>query len=197
MATRSLRIIISESNIRFKNRYPTVEEFFQIMYSAILQFMNRTLADFPQDQQERVQAALYDMANRGAYNMLDRFWPGRGEWHEDLTAQAVLRCENEIIKERYEALPEAEKIEKTKALQKWMREFAERNGLDYDETRFTLETEGAVLPQEPEAPMEEDRELDAKVREAADIARNMAMAKITVIEGGKSNGPQETVGDQE
>ena len=78
--------------------YPTIT---QMLAQAQLHFMQRTLAAVPQTDQKQVKAIkgeIYDIYNATASNVLDMFDP-TAEKCTNLTAEAILKAENEILAE--------------------------------------------------------------------------------------------------
>lgn len=78
--------------------YPTVT---QILAQAQLHFMQRILAAAPETDEKQTKALkgeIYDIYNAAASNVLDMFDP-TVEKCTNLTAEAILRAENEILAE--------------------------------------------------------------------------------------------------
>ena len=78
--------------------YPTVT---QMMAQAQLHFMQRTLAAAPETDEKQIKALkgeIYDIYNATASNVLDMFDP-TAEKCTNLTAEAILKAENEILAE--------------------------------------------------------------------------------------------------
>ena len=78
--------------------YPIVT---QMMAQAQLHFMQRTLSAAPETDEKQMKALkgeIYDIYNTTASNVLDMFDPTT-EKCTSLTAEAILRAENEILAE--------------------------------------------------------------------------------------------------
>ena len=78
--------------------YPIVT---QMMAQAQLHFMQRTLAAAPETDEKQMKALkceIYDIYNATASNVLDMFDP-TVEKCTNLTAEAILKAENEILAE--------------------------------------------------------------------------------------------------
>lgn len=93
----SLKIIDGKLVIRVTGLdYPTVT---QMMAQAQLHFMQRTLAAAPETDEKQMKALkgeIYDIYNATASNVLDMFDP-TAEKCTNLTAEAILKAENEIL----------------------------------------------------------------------------------------------------
>lgn len=78
--------------------YPTVT---QMLAQAQLHFMQRILAAAPETDEKQMKALkgeIYDIYNAAASNVLDMFDP-TVEKCTNLTAEAILKAENEILAE--------------------------------------------------------------------------------------------------
>ena len=78
--------------------YPIVT---QMMAQAQLHFMQRTLSAAPETDEKQMKALkgeIYDIYNTTASNVLDMFDP-TVEKCTNLTAEAILKAENEILAE--------------------------------------------------------------------------------------------------
>ena len=70
-----------------------------------LQAMESFIEKIPEEDKAAVKADLYDKYNEGASALLSVFAPEL-ELREDLTAEAILKAENEIIEAKYAAMME-------------------------------------------------------------------------------------------
>ena len=70
-----------------------------------LQAMESFIEKIPEEDKEAVKSDLYDKYNEGASALLSVFAP-EFELREDLTAEAILKAENEIIEAKYAAMME-------------------------------------------------------------------------------------------
>ena len=82
--------------------YPTVT---QMLAQAQLYFMNRTYSAAPATDEKAnkaVKGEIYDIYNAAASNVLDMFDP-TAEKCTNLTAEAILKAENEILEKEGKA----------------------------------------------------------------------------------------------
>ena len=95
----SLKIIDGKIHIHATGLdYPTVT---QMLAQAQLYFMNRTYSVAPTTDEKAnkaVKGEIYDIYNSAASNVLDMFDP-TVEKCTNLTAEAILKAENEILAE--------------------------------------------------------------------------------------------------
>lgn len=70
-----------------------------IYLTGTLNMFNQTVQNAPKDIQTKVKEELYDMFNKGASAFLEAFAP-EIELRPDLTAEAILQAENNIIDEQ-------------------------------------------------------------------------------------------------
>jgi hypothetical protein len=78
-------------------------EMVNMTMGATLNIFNTILSQVPEADQTKCRHELYDLFNAGASAFLKVFDP-EAELHPDLTEEAILRAENEIILERAEAI---------------------------------------------------------------------------------------------
>jgi hypothetical protein len=74
-------------------------EMVNMTMGATLNIFNTILSQVPEADQTKCRHELYDLFNAGASAFLKVFDP-EAELHPDLTEEAILRAENEIIMER-------------------------------------------------------------------------------------------------
>lgn len=72
-------------------------------FSFQLNAMNTFINQISEEDREAVKEDLYDKYNAAASNVLELFGP-EFELRPDLTTQAILKAENEIIETEYEKL---------------------------------------------------------------------------------------------
>lgn len=83
----------------------TPDEFINTTLQAQMQLFQSILSQAPEDEQLKLKGELYDMYNQAASAFLEAFAP-ETELRPDLTAEAILKAENEIL----DSLPTSEKI---------------------------------------------------------------------------------------
>lgn len=76
------------------------EDMLQITQTAILGHANTILKNVPEEALESVKGSLYDKMNLAFSRTLEFFAP-EFELRPDLTAQAILEKENELIEKAY------------------------------------------------------------------------------------------------
>ena len=85
------------------------EDFMTIMLSAIQGQLNNMFEDAAEEMNEEevfaLKAGVYDRLNYAFAQILDNILPPSDAFNEKLTAEAILRAENEIIQETYDELP--------------------------------------------------------------------------------------------
>lgn len=74
------------------------EEFVEVAYNAILTVSHNLLKDVEEEHVTEVKGKMYDLINIGASNILNAFAPEL-ELRPNLTTEAILRAEDEIIRE--------------------------------------------------------------------------------------------------
>ena len=93
-----LNIQDNKVKLSFKKAIP-FDEFIQLLFSGILGQANSIIRQQPtQQQQDDCRAALYDLINMSASNLLQLLDP-ESELRPHLTTQAILEAENKIIME--------------------------------------------------------------------------------------------------
>ena len=70
-----------------------------MLYSVMLNYANSVIDIVPEAAKETVKAEIYDIINIGASNVLGKFAP-EIEVRPNLTTEAILKAENEIIKSK-------------------------------------------------------------------------------------------------
>lgn len=82
---------------------PTVEEITHMLQQTQLHVMRTIVKEAPTAQQEKLKALLYDLVNLKMSAVLESFAPDY-ELRPGLTAEAILKAENELLKEKTDAL---------------------------------------------------------------------------------------------
>lgn len=77
----------------------TAEEFVSATLNCTLGVLNATVAHLPEEQKQQGREALYDMFNVAASALLEAFIPDK-ELRPDLTAEAIIKMENELINQK-------------------------------------------------------------------------------------------------
>lgn len=123
---RAINIIEQDGKIAFKLEGPfTAEDVILICNTVCLSAMNQLVESYtktlnnsikgPVNDQiftqklSELKGMLYDFYNVNASNVLKAFAPEL-EQHPDLTEQAILKAENELIEQKYEELKKENKI---------------------------------------------------------------------------------------
>ena len=81
----------------------TAPEIINILYNAILGTAKNTVESAPKEIQTQLKESLYDLINVGASYTLQVLAP-EIDLRPDLTVEAILKAENEIIEEKYAKL---------------------------------------------------------------------------------------------
>lgn len=86
-------------------------DFMTIMLSTLdgqtQHFLETSSVNLTEDQVFQLKGSTYDELNFMFGQILERIIPdGNEDFASKLTAEAILRAENEIIKEQYDALPD-------------------------------------------------------------------------------------------
>lgn len=81
----------------------SLEDFVQAISTATLAAMNDTVAKVPEEHRDGVKELIYDNVNASFSSVLTNFAP-EYEIRPDLTVQAILEKEDEIINREYEKL---------------------------------------------------------------------------------------------
>lgn len=89
----------NQMSLKAKNPL-TFEDLLQITQTAILGHANAILKNVPEEALESVKGSLYDKMNLAFSRTLEFFAP-EFELRPDLTAQAILEKENELIEKAY------------------------------------------------------------------------------------------------
>jgi len=107
MNTNKITITIVDDKVAVNiDKKLTLPEILQILGTASLQAMNTTYQASEQHAEPerlKLQAHIYDMYNYLASNILTSFAP-EFDKNPDLTTQAILEKENEIIERKYNAI---------------------------------------------------------------------------------------------
>lgn len=78
------------------SRQINFEEIMQVTFSGVLALMNTLLENVPEEDRPGAKEELYDMLNIAASNALSVFAP-EIEMRPNLTVDAIMKAENEII----------------------------------------------------------------------------------------------------
>lgn len=85
----------------------TILDLLEVTFAVQLEGMKSFLGRVPEEDKEAIKEDLYDKYNYAASNILEMFAP-EFELREDLTAEAILKAENEIIEKKYDELKNAD-----------------------------------------------------------------------------------------
>ena len=106
---KEIRIQIDEETARLKVDVAgliTFPELARALFTTLLHFMQQTSEQG--DNNPELRGELYDMVNALAGNTLDMFEPNPSNGSDKLTAEAILRAENEILDEEVQDLETTE-----------------------------------------------------------------------------------------
>ncbi len=92
-------ISITQDGMMLSSEELHVADYINITLAAQLNMFNDILRRTDEEERERTRGELYDMYNLAASVFLKAFAPDL-ELRPDLTEEAILRAENEILKER-------------------------------------------------------------------------------------------------
>lgn len=85
------------------------EDFMTILLSTMQGQLNSMFEDAAKEMSEEdvfaLKAGVYDRLNYAFAQILDNILPPSDDFNEKLTAEAILKAENEIIQETYDELP--------------------------------------------------------------------------------------------
>lgn len=93
---------VKDNRVSVKTRGPaSLEDIMQITMSGLLGAMQSCVKAAPEDAQEELKGYIYDRFNQAAGRVLTFFGP---EFEEgaSLTTDAILKMENELLKEEIE-----------------------------------------------------------------------------------------------
>ena len=115
MEDNILKIEIVNNKVTCTTKKPIdLPTFFQVLFTAMLTAMNSVVDAQTSEDKKQCTEDVYDLFNIGASNTLDFFAP-EIELRPNLTTQAILKAENEIIEEAYQTKTKQKtKKEKTK-----------------------------------------------------------------------------------
>ncbi len=106
MQDNKLTIKIVNEQMSLTSKEPTtLPDLMLVLLTGLLQAMQTTVSKAPEEDRQAIKEDIYDMFNQGASNVLTHFAPDI-EMRPDLTAQAILEKENEIIDREYALLKE-------------------------------------------------------------------------------------------
>lgn len=90
---------IKDGKVKVSMRKPIgLPDFIQVIQTGILSALKSLLESA--DNKEKAKEELFNLYNTACSNTLHYFAP-EYDFHPDLTAEAILRAENQIIDERY------------------------------------------------------------------------------------------------
>lgn len=99
MQNNQIHFNVNEGKVKVSFRKPvSLPDFLQIVQTGILTALNSFLESA--DDKEKGKQELFDLYNTACSNTLHYFAP-EYDLRPDLTAEAILRAENDIINERY------------------------------------------------------------------------------------------------
>lgn len=125
-----------------------------MLYSVMLNYANSVIDIVPEAAKAAVKAEIYDIINIGASNVLGKFAP-EIEVRPNLTTEAILKAENEIIKSKT-----AEQLHK------------EYNGPAEKETATDTTSEGAAENELVDLPVTDGFESDTVCEDNEDNAED-------------------------
>ena len=86
------------------------EDFMTILLSTMQGQLNSMFEDAAKEMSEEdvfaLKAGVYDRLNYTFAQILDNILPPSDDFNEKLTAEAILKAENEIIQKEYDKLPD-------------------------------------------------------------------------------------------
>lgn len=97
----SKMISITQDGMILSSEQLHVTDYINITLAAQLNIFNDILNNAKEEDRERTRDELYDMYNLAASAFLKAFAPDL-ELRPDLTEEAIMRAENEILKEKAE-----------------------------------------------------------------------------------------------
>lgn len=107
MRDNQVYINIKDDKVKLSMKHPlSLPDFLQVVQTGLLTALNSFLESA--DNKEKAKQELFDLYNTACSNTLHYFAP-EYDLHPDLTAQAILRAENEIIDEEYRKLKKGKK----------------------------------------------------------------------------------------
>jgi hypothetical protein len=92
----SKMISLTDDGMFMASENITPAEFINMVLAAQLNLFNHIMSQAPEEDQTKLKGELYDLYNRGASAFLEAFAP-EIELRPDLTAEAILKAENEIL----------------------------------------------------------------------------------------------------
>lgn len=91
-------ISITEDGMFISSEPMYAVDFVNLMLNATMQLFQQQIKHTPDEEQQKIKEELYDLFNEGASAFLKAFAPDI-ELRPDLTAEAILAAENELIEE--------------------------------------------------------------------------------------------------
>lgn len=97
-----ITITLNDQNqIKLKSQNPiSFEDLLQITQTAVLGHANQIMGCVPEEDEEKVRGFMFDLMNQAFSRTLEFFAP-EYELHPDLTAQAILEAENQLIERKF------------------------------------------------------------------------------------------------
>jgi hypothetical protein len=118
----------------------TATEFINMTTAATLNMFNNILKQVPEEDAAKVKGDLFDMYNQGASALLKVFAP-EFEVHPDLTEQAIMEMENEILDRKVKELEGTEPIDDE---DEFDADFAEENTIHVEPTDIPVEQDNVT-----------------------------------------------------
>jgi hypothetical protein len=101
MDNNQMHIQIKDDKIRFHTDKPANPlDILTVLFTVQLGMMNDLVSKAPEASKEEIRNDLYDKYNYGASNILAKFAPDL-ELHPNLTTEAILKAENEILEKNF------------------------------------------------------------------------------------------------
>lgn len=107
MENNQIHFNVNNNKVKVSFRKPVpLPDFIQVVQTGILYALNSFLESA--DNKEQAKEELYNLYNTACSNTLHYFAP-EFDLRPGLTAEAILRAENDIINEKYRAIKKKEK----------------------------------------------------------------------------------------
>lgn len=107
MDNNQIHFNVNNGKVKVSFRKPMgLPDFIQVIQTGILSALNSFLESA--DNKEQAKKELFDLYNTACSNTLHYFAP-EYDLRPDLTAEAILKAENDIINERYRKMKRGDK----------------------------------------------------------------------------------------
>lgn len=94
-----IQIVLKNGNLQIEiDDKPTIEQITHMLMNTQLHAMREILKQAPEAQKEQVKALIFDLVNLKMSAVLESFAPDY-ELRPNLTAEAIVKAENEILKD--------------------------------------------------------------------------------------------------